>query len=388
MNGKLHIGYVRVSTDEQAQHGYSIDFQSERLKEKFDSMGIKDYLILVDDGVSGKSFNRPKVKSAIKWISEGKVETFIVYKLDRLSRKLTDLITFLEDSNKQQVNFISLVEELNMSNAVGRMFVYFIGIFAQFEREQISERTISGMYEKASQGKYPYAHRPFGYNKLEDHTLVINEEEKATIREIFDFYVLQYKSVDFIRQYSKEKGIDFRQPMDRLTNTLYQGYVCIPKGSDNRFDICEPIFTQEDVKMMELRMNHNQKHYGFKHKYYFRNKVFINGKSAKHQKRQKKNGKEYNYYYIKGSPYINEKELEELVQLKADENYKQQLNRRKDFISDLGYELSIGSISKSEFDKKYRKIINNDEIKSFKFDYIHVTAKWINGKKKIEYEIK
>ncbi len=94
MNGKLHIGYVRVSTDEQPQYGYSIDVQRERLKEKFESMNISGYLILVDDGVSGKSFNRPKVKSAIKWISEGKVETFIVYKLDRLSRKLTDLITF------------------------------------------------------------------------------------------------------------------------------------------------------------------------------------------------------------------------------------------------------------------------------------------------------
>ena len=47
MSGKLHIGYVRVSTDEQAQHGYSIDFQRERLKEKFDSMGIKDYLIFI-----------------------------------------------------------------------------------------------------------------------------------------------------------------------------------------------------------------------------------------------------------------------------------------------------------------------------------------------------
>ncbi|MFV0520100.1 MAG: recombinase family protein, partial [Lachnospirales bacterium] len=70
----LHIGYVRVSTDEQAQHGYSIDFQKKRLKEKFESMNISDYLILVDEGVSGKSLKRPKMSKAVDWIKEQEVE--------------------------------------------------------------------------------------------------------------------------------------------------------------------------------------------------------------------------------------------------------------------------------------------------------------------------
>ncbi len=135
MNEKLHIGYVRVSTDEQVQSGYSIDFQRGRIEDKFKKMGINDYLILVDVGASGKSFNRPKIKRVIKWIEEGKVGTFIVYKLNRLSRKFTDLIELLEEISKKQVNFLNLVEDLNMSSAAGRMFVYIIGIFAQFERE-------------------------------------------------------------------------------------------------------------------------------------------------------------------------------------------------------------------------------------------------------------
>ncbi len=136
------------------------------------------------------------------------------------------------------------------------------------------------MYPKASLGQYPYARRPFGYNKLEYHTLVINE--KAIMREMYDLYVVQYKSVDYIRTYSKKLGIDFRHPMDRITNTIYQGYVNIPKETNNHFNICEPIFTEKEVELMEIRLHHNQKHYGFKHEYKFRNKVIIDGQTARH----------------------------------------------------------------------------------------------------------
>lgn len=72
--------------------------------------------------------------------------------------------------------------------------------------------------------------------------------------------------------------------MNRLTNTIYQGYINISKESDNRFDICEPIFSPEDIEMLEIRYHHNQRHYGFKHNYKFRNKVIIDGQIIRHQK--------------------------------------------------------------------------------------------------------
>lgn len=385
-NESLHIGYVRVSTDEQAQHGYSIDFQKERLKEKFESMNIKDFLILVDDGVSGKSLKRPKMSKAVDWIKNQEVETFIVYKLDRLSRNLSDLINFMEECNKYEVNFVSIAEELDMSNAFGRMFVYIIGIFAQFEREQISERTISGMMEKANQGKYPYSHTPFGYDKLDDQTLVINEEEKQVMLEIFDLYVNQYKSVDFVRNYAKERGIEFRHPLERLSNTLYRGYVNIPKDSDNRFDICEPIFSEEDMKDIETRKHHNQMHYGYKHKYKFRNKVIINGVNAKHTKKIK-NGKEYNYYYVKGSPYVNEAKIVEFVnnQLKLQEEKRKE--KITEQVSDLAYELAIGSITKIEFDKKYSNIYACNNSIDYPNWKIYIKAYFKKDKKIIEYSL-
>ncbi len=99
-------------------------------------------------------------------IEQNKVQTFVVFKLDRLSRSVSDLIKFLDDFNNANVNFISIAEKIDLSTAFGRMFVYIIGIFAQFEREQISERTLAGMMEKANQGQYPYNNIPFGFFSL------------------------------------------------------------------------------------------------------------------------------------------------------------------------------------------------------------------------------
>ncbi len=200
------------------------------------------------------------------------------------------------------------------------------------------------------------------------------------MREIFDLYVIQYKSVDYIRDYSKKKGIHFRHPMNRLTNTIYQGYINIPKESDNRFDICEPIFSPEDIEMLEIRYHHNQRHYGFKHNYKFRNKVIIDGQNAKHQKQRKKNGKVYNYYYVIGGTYVNENTLKNLISIKAKEEYEKQMGRVENLIKDLVYDLSIGSITKKEFDIKYKKIIEKNVVKEFKFEYIFVTTKFANGK--------
>ncbi len=91
---KINIGYARVSTMEQVKTGYSIEFQQERIKEQFEKINIEDYRIFVDDGVSGRTLNRLKIKMIIQMIQSNKVSSVVVYKLDRLSRNITDLIYF------------------------------------------------------------------------------------------------------------------------------------------------------------------------------------------------------------------------------------------------------------------------------------------------------
>ncbi len=120
---KINIGYARVSTIEQVKTGYSIEFQQERIKEQFEKINIENYRIFVDDGVSGRTLNRLKIKMIIQMIQSNKVNSVVVYKLDRLSRNITDLINVCTDNN---VNFISITEQIDLSTALGRMFIYII----------------------------------------------------------------------------------------------------------------------------------------------------------------------------------------------------------------------------------------------------------------------
>lgn len=385
---KLNIGYVRVSTDEQAQNGFSIDFQKMRIEEKFKSEGIEKFRIMVDDGVSGKSLNRPKMKEILELIKCDQVQTFIVYKLDRLSRNVSDLIRFLEDCNNSDVNFISIAEKIDLSTAFGRMFVYIIGIFAQFEREQISERTLAGMMEKANQGQYPYNNTPFGYDKLSDHRIIINEKEKAIFKELFHMYVDEFKHADYIYEYGLKKyGWNLtNQPVAKFANTIYQGFVCVPKGSDNRYYICEPLLTDEEVRALEYRKHHNQVHFGYKYQYKFRNKVIINGQNAKHM-RKIKNGKEYNYYFVTGCPYINEKDIEDFLKRNGKKDIDKRIKKREELVSDLSYELAIGTISKCQFDIKYDLIKKKYAIKNIVYEHIYIDSHWRDGKKCVHIKV-
>ncbi len=385
---KLNIGYVRVSTDEQAQNGFSIDFQKERIEEKFKIEGITNYEIMVDEGISGKSLNRPKMKQILELIGQNKVQTFVVFKLDRLSRSVSDLIKFLDDCNNADVNFISIAEKIDLSTAFGRMFVYIIGIFAQFEREQISERTLAGMMEKANQGQYPYNNIPFGYHKLEDHTLVVNEKEKAIFKEVFHMYVDEFKHADYVNEYAKDKyNWNLRRnPMIVLGNTLYQGYVCVPKESDNKYYICEPLITKEEVEALEYRKHHNQVHFGYKYQYKFRNKIIINGQNARHM-RKVKNGKEYNYYFVTGSPYINENDIEAFLKRNSKKDVEKRIKKREVLVSDLSHELAIGTISKKQFDIKYNLIKEKYAIKNIVYERIYIEAKWVKGKRRVSFKV-
>ncbi len=343
---------------------------------------------MIDDGISGKSLNRPKMKQILELIEQDRVQTFVVFKLDRLSRSVSDLIKFLDDCNNADVNFISIAEKIDLSTAFGRMFVYIIGIFAQFEREQISERTLAGMMEKASQGQYPYNNIPFGYHKLEDHTLVVNEKEKAIFKEVFHMYVDEFKHADYVNEYAKDKyNWNLRRnPMIVLGNTLYQGYVCVPKDSDNKYYICEPLITKEEIEALEYRKHHNQVHFGYKYQYKFRNKIIINGQNARHM-RKVKNGKEYNYYFITGSPYINENDIEAFLKRNSKKDVEKRIKKREKLVSDLSHELAIGTISKWQFDIKYNLIKEKYAIKNIVYERIYIEAKWVKGKRRVSFKV-
>lgn len=181
--------YVRVSTQEQARDGYSIDEQIERLRDYCKAMGWIIVKIYTDGGYSGSNTNRPALQDMIKDIEARKGDSVVVYKLDRLSRSQKDTLELIEDYFiANNVDFVSMTENFDTGTPFGRAMIGILSVFAQLEREQIKERMSMGREGRAKEGKFHGGgYEPIGYDYI-DGDLVINEFEAMQIREIHKLY--------------------------------------------------------------------------------------------------------------------------------------------------------------------------------------------------------
>jgi len=201
--------YLRVSTEEQAQEGFSIRGQEQKLK---DYAGIKDwsiYKIYADEGISGKNITeRPAMNELIADIKAGHVQNVLVFKIDRLTRSTADLLYLVELFNTYDCAFNSLMESIDTQTASGRMFLKIIGIFAEFERENIIERVKLGVERKVKEGYCISSHPSYGYDKPKGQKLLtVNEAEADIVREIFDMYVKQGLSQNKIAKVFNLRGL-------------------------------------------------------------------------------------------------------------------------------------------------------------------------------------
>lgn len=179
--------YRRVSTDMQAEEGFSLEAQRNRLLAYAESQGwtvVADYC---DEGYSAKSLDRPAMQQMINDIKDRKFDVVLVYRLDRLVRSVLDLHELLQLMERYDVRFKSATEIFDTTSATGRLFITLIATLAQWERETIAERVHMGQLKKAEQGGRNGAPAPYGYD-LVDGKLVVNEEEAKWVRYIFDRY--------------------------------------------------------------------------------------------------------------------------------------------------------------------------------------------------------
>lgn len=197
--------YIRVSTDEQVQEGFSISAQREKLKAYCKVHDWNDYKFYIDEGISAKDTNRPQLKKMLKHIKDGKIETVLVYKLDRITRSVRDLYTLLETFDKHNCTFKSATEVYDTGSAIGRLFITLVAALAQWERENLGERVTMGQIEKARQGQYS-AKAPFGFNKDENDVLYVNEEERKIIMLMIE-KVYEGKSIRQIGKYLDSIGV-------------------------------------------------------------------------------------------------------------------------------------------------------------------------------------
>lgn len=181
MNRRVFL-YVRVSTQEQATEGYSIDEQLSRLNGYCNSLGWIVVDSFVDGGYSGANTNRPALKRLISACNDHLADCVVVYKLDRLSRSQKDTLALIEDSFlANNVDFVSMTENFDTSTPFGRAMIGILSVFAQLEREQIKERMTMGKVGRAKSGLFHGGgYNPIGYDYV-DGNLVVNEYEASKV---------------------------------------------------------------------------------------------------------------------------------------------------------------------------------------------------------------
>ena len=139
------IGYTRVSTLEQSREGVSLDNQEHKIRAYADLKDMELVEMIVEEGKSGKTMNRPGLQKIISLIESKQIDGVICYKLDRLTRKTRDLLYLIEDVfAKNNIQFISLNENIDTSSASGKFFLTVMGAMAQMERDLVRADCKSG----------------------------------------------------------------------------------------------------------------------------------------------------------------------------------------------------------------------------------------------------
>lgn len=258
--------YVRVSTTSQAEEGYSIEEQQDKLTAYCKIKDWSVYNVYTDGGFTGSNTRRPALEKLIKDAKDKKFDTVLVYKLDRLSRSQKDTLYLIEDVFiENDIDFLSLQENFDTSTPFGKAMIGLLSVFAQLEREQIKERMQLGKLGRAKSGKsMMWAKTSYGYDyHRETGTMTVNPWQSIVIKDIFNSY-LSGRSITKIRddlndKYGEDRGgkrWNYRAVRLILSNPVYCGY--------NQYKgqvypgTHEPIISEEDYKRTQKELKKRQ----------------------------------------------------------------------------------------------------------------------------------
>lgn len=250
-NKKVAALYIRVSTDSQAEEGYSIDAQKEQLAAYCTMKGLKNYEFFIDGGWSGSNLERPEIKRLIKECGESKISHVVVFKLDRLSRSQKDTLYLIEDVfNPNEVSFVSLHESMDTATPMGRLMLGILSAFAQLERENIRLRTRMGMQERVKDGYWMGGGRiPYGYDYDSKQGIIVPNKDADNVRKIYDLFLAGYSC----QRIADMLGLKY----DRLAMQILQrksNYGVIEYNGEIYPGRHEPLISKEtyDMAMQEL----------------------------------------------------------------------------------------------------------------------------------------
>lgn len=298
--------YMRVSTEDQAKEGFSLPEQRERLEMfcKFKGYEVIDYY--EDAGISAKTGNhRPEFERLKEDIKARKINTIVALKLDRITRSIYDwenLMTFL-DENEAYIDCVN--DEINTTNANGKMISRLLMSVSQNEIERTSERTKVGMAGAIKSGHIPHR-APLGY-KHENKKLVIDYATKDIVVRIFDLYYNGFSYKRISNLFNDEKVLGKTNWSDTgiltiLGNEVYKGDFVHGKRTKHPTyyeDVVEPIVSKEMWEDCQVQRKKNSRSYKRTLTYLYLQKIkcpkcnrILGGKAT-----TKKNGNAYFYYY-------------------------------------------------------------------------------------------
>jgi len=206
--------YTRKSCEEGLEQSFnSLDAQREACEAYILSQKHEGWQVIADQyddgGFSGGNMERPALKRLLEAIATKRVDTVVVYKVDRLTRSLADFARIVESFDSKGVSFVSVTQQFNTTTSMGRLTLNVLLSFAQFEREVTGERIRDKIAASRKKGMWMGGNVPLGYD-LQDHQLVINPAEAEQVRQIFEQY-LRFDSFHELWQHLERIGIRSKQ---------------------------------------------------------------------------------------------------------------------------------------------------------------------------------
>lgn len=265
--------YTRVSTLEQANEGYSIEGQEQRLKAYCKVHDWENYEFFVDAGQSASNTDRAGLQNMLNRLDE--FDLILVYKLDRLTRSVRDLMGLLDTFEEKDVKFRSATEVFDTTSAIGKLFITLVGAMAEWERSTITERTTQGRRVATEKGIYTTV-PPFYYDKIEG-TLYPNDK-----KEIVEYIVKRAKDGVSIRGITEELNNSIYDPPKgkRWDKSLISYVLTAPvsRGHTHIGDVYventhEPVISEDDYNIYMKSISQRTHSRGIKHTAIFRGKL-------------------------------------------------------------------------------------------------------------------
>jgi len=301
--------YTRKSSEEGLEQDFnSLDAQREACESYIKSQQHEGWVLIEkqynDGGFSGGTLERPALKELFNDIEAGKVDTVVVYKIDRLTRSLMDFSKIVELFDKKSITFVSITQQFNTTTSMGRLTLNILLSFAQFEREVTGERIRDKKAASAKRGIWTSGRPPIGY-KLENKKLVPDEDKISTITTIFEKY-LEFEGMLKLKQYLDENNIKSRTGKNFskgnlykiLSNKIYIGLIS-HKGNEYKGEhegiIDRWTFSKVQELLAKNRNNNKCKHTA-KSPSLLAGKLFDDNGNRMTPSHSNKKGKRYRYY--------------------------------------------------------------------------------------------